>query len=223
MALRIFSESIRGFRKLHFVGPCVTVFGSARFEEGSKYYELARQVGAELAALGFTVMTGGGSGIMEAANRGAREAGGRSVGANIEVLREQKPNRFLDTWMTFRYFFLRKVMLVKYSSGFVAMPGGYGTLDEIFETATLVQTRKVRDFPIVLVGTEFWQPMLQFMRQTLVEAKTIDPSDLDTFFVTDSPRAAAEYIRQVAMSRFGFSYVKIPPKRRWFFLEFGRV
>jgi hypothetical protein len=222
MALRIFSEFIRGFRKLHFVGPCVTVFGSARFEEASRYYELARETGAELAQAGFTVMTGGGAGIMEAANRGAREAGGRSVGANIELQHEQEPNRFLDTWMTFRYFFLRKVMLVKYSYGFVAFPGGFGTLDEIFETATLVQTRKMHDFPIVLMGADYWEPMLSFMQETLVLAKTIDETDLDVFFITDSPKAAVEHIREVAMSRFGLAYAEKRPKRRWFLVEFGR-
>jgi uncharacterized protein (TIGR00730 family) len=219
MALRIFSEFIRGFRKLHFVGPCVTVFGSARFVEGSPYYELAREVGAELSRAGFSVMTGGGPGIMEAANRGAKEAGGRSVGANIELTHEQQPNRFLDTWMTFRYFFLRKVMLVKYSYGFVALPGGFGTLDEIFETATLVQTGKVQHFPIVLVGADYWQPMLRFLQESLVQSNTIDAADLNTFFITDSPQAAVEHIRDVAMSRFGLGYMKKPPRRRWFLLE----
>jgi uncharacterized protein (TIGR00730 family) len=183
---------------------------------------LARETGAELAKAGFTVMTGGGGGIMEAANKGAQEAGGRSVGANIELLHEQRPNRFLDTWMTFRYFFLRKVMLVKYSYGFVALPGGFGTLDEIFETATLVQTRKMHDFPIVLVGSDYWQPMLSFMRETLLRARTIDATDLDVFFVTDSPQAAAEHIREMAMSRFGLAYAERRPKRRWFLIEFGQ-
>jgi uncharacterized protein (TIGR00730 family) len=222
MALRIFSELIRGFRKLHFVGPCVTVFGSSRFEDGTRYYELAREVGGALARAGFTVMTGGGPGIMEAANRGAKEAGGRSVGSNIELTREQIPNRFLDTWMTFRYFFVRKVMLVKYSYGFIAFPGGFGTLDEIFETATLIQTRKMEDFPLVLMGSDFWQPMLHFLEETLVASGTIDAADLGRFLVTDSAEAAVEYIREAAMGRFGFSYVQKPPRRRWFLAEFGR-
>jgi uncharacterized protein (TIGR00730 family) len=138
-AAGVFRELIRGFRALHFVGPCVTVFGSARFGECHPHYALAHEVGARLAAAGFTVMTGGGPGLMEAANRGAREAGGRSVGCNIELPREQEPNAYLDRWITFRHFFVRKVMLVKYSYAFVALPGGFGTLDEIFETATLVQ------------------------------------------------------------------------------------
>src|SRR5262245_45783366 len=134
-ALRIFFELMRGFRALHFVGPCVSVFGSARFSDQHPYYTLARDVGARLARAGFTVMTGGGPGIMEAANRGAREAGGRSVGCNIELPQEQKPNPYLDRWITFRHFYVRKLMLVKYSYAFVALPGGFGTLDEIFETA----------------------------------------------------------------------------------------
>lgn len=147
-ALETFVELIRGFRALHFVGPCVTVFGSARFKEDHPYYALARELGRGLAELGFTVMTGGGPGIMEAANRGAREAGGRSIGCNIGLPREQAPNAYLDRWVTFHRFFVRKVMLVKYSYAFVALPGGFGTLDEIFETATLIQTGKIRDFPL---------------------------------------------------------------------------
>ena len=221
MVVRIFVEFIRGFRKLHFVGPCVTVFGSARFHEGNRYYELAREVGEELARAGFTVMTGGGPGIMEAANRGAREAGGRSVGANIELLHEQRSNRFLDTWMTFRYFFVRKVMLVKYSYGFIALPGGFGTLDEIFETATLVQTRKIDDFPVVLIGTDFWQPLLEFIEEALLKSMTIDALDLQRIFVTDSPSDAVAYIRDAAINRFGLTYQEKQPKRRWFFAEFA--
>jgi uncharacterized protein (TIGR00730 family) len=142
----IFFEFLRGFRALHFVGPCVTVFGSARFPETHPYYVLGRQLGARLARAGFTVMTGGGPGLMEAANRGAREAGGRSVGCNIELPQEQSPNPYLDRWITFEHFYVRKVMLVKYSYAFVALPGGFGTLDEIFETAVLIQTGKIRDF-----------------------------------------------------------------------------
>jgi uncharacterized protein (TIGR00730 family) len=166
-------------------------------------------------------MTGGGPGIMEAANRGAREAGGRSVGSNIELLREQKPNRFLDTWMVFRYFFVRKVILVKYSYGFIALPGGFGTLDEVFETATLVQTGKMADFPLVLVGSAFWHPMLRFMQDVLVELKTIDAVDLQRFFVTDSPEEAAKHIRDVATRSFGLQLLDKAPRHRWFFGEFG--
>src|SRR5262249_26275324 len=145
-SLRILRECIRGFRKLHFVGPCVTVFGSARFQEDHPYYALARALGARLAEVGFTVMTGGGPGSMEAANRGARDAGGTSVGCNITLPTEQKPNPYLDRWVEVRYFFVRKMLLEKYSYAFIAMPGGIGTLDEMFETATLIQTRKIKDF-----------------------------------------------------------------------------
>src|SRR5215467_7977504 len=177
MLLRIMWELFRGFRLLHFVGPCVTVFGSARFKADHPYYEVGRQVGRELARAGFTVMTGGGPGIMEAANRGAREAGGRSVGCNIELPEEQKPNPYLDRWITFRHFFVRKLMLVKYSYAFVALPGGFGTLDELFETATLIQTGKIREFPLVLVGKAFWAPLLDFFTERLIAEKTISEAD----------------------------------------------
>src|SRR4030095_7052693 len=160
--VRVMRDFIRGFRGLHFVGPCVTVFGSARIKSDSEYYQRARKMGAPIAQLGFTVMTGGGPGIMEAANRGAKDVGGRSVGCNITLPNEQKPNAFVDRWVEFRYFFVRKVMLVKYSYAFVALPGGFGTLDELFEAATLIQTKKIEDFPLVLMGTDYWQPMLAF-------------------------------------------------------------
>jgi len=163
-AVRIFLEFMRGFRALHYVGPCVTVFGSARFKADHPYYDMARDLGARLARVGFTVLTGGGPGLMEAANRGAREAGGRSIGCNIELPTEQRPNPYLDRWITFRHFYVRKVMLVKYSYAFVALPGGFGTLDEMFEVATLVQTGKVKEFPIVLLGQEYWRPLTDFVR-----------------------------------------------------------
>ena len=146
----------------------------------------AREVGQRLARAGFTVMTGGGPGIMEAANRGAKEAGGYSVGCNIVLPQEQKPNHYLDCWLTFRHFFVRKLMLVKYSYAFIALPGGFGTLDEIFETATLIQTHKIKDFPLVLVGKEYWRPLLEFLHDRLVESKTIDAIDAERILVTDS-------------------------------------
>ncbi|HLC42383.1 MAG TPA: TIGR00730 family Rossman fold protein [Methylomirabilota bacterium] len=205
-ALRIFFEFIRGFRALHFAGPCVTVFGSARFTEGHRYYQLAREVGALLARAGFTVMTGGGPGIMEAANRGAKEAGGRSIGCNIDLPQEQQPNAYLDRWITFRYFFVRKVMLVKYSYAFVALPGGFGTLDEIFETVTLIQTGKIRHFPLVLIGTDFWRPLIDFIRNELVRAGTIDQTDASYLMVTDSPAEAVTSITEAALQRFGLTY-----------------
>ncbi len=217
-ALRILVEFIKGFRALHFVGPCVTVFGSARFPEHHRYYAMAREVGARLARGGFTVMTGGGPGIMEGANRGAKEAGGRSVGCNIELPKEQKPNGYLDRWVTFRHFFVRKVMLVKYSYAFIALPGGLGTLDEITETATLIQTGKISNFPVVLMGVEFWKPLVDFMRGTLVREGTVDPGDMDHVLVTDSPAEATDHVRNVAMKSFGLTYGP-RARRRWFFGE----
>jgi uncharacterized protein (TIGR00730 family) len=214
----IFFEIMRGFRKLHFVGPCVTVFGSARFTADHPYYVLAREVGERLARAGFTVMTGGGPGIMEAANRGAKEAGGYSVGCNIELPQEQQPNPYLDRWVTFRHFFVRKLMLVKYSYAFIAMPGGFGTLDEIFETATLIQTHKIKDFPLVLVGKEYWRPLLDFLRGRLVEAKTIDPIDVERILLTNSAEEAVQLAHDAALRQFGLSCgPKI--KRRWFLWE----
>jgi uncharacterized protein (TIGR00730 family) len=217
-AIKIFCEFIRGFRALHFVGPCVTVFGSARFPETHPYYELARQVGGCLARDGFTVMTGGGPGVMEAANRGAKEAGGRSIGCNIELPEEQKPNPYVDRWVTFKHFFVRKVMLVKYSYAFIAMPGGFGTLDEITEAATLIQTGKIAGFPMVLVGVAFWKPLLDFMRNTLVKEGTIGATDVDLLFVTDSAEAAAAHVRDIGMKQFGLTYEQ-RIRRLWFLGE----
>jgi uncharacterized protein (TIGR00730 family) len=200
--LTILWEFIKGFRTLHFVGPCVTVFGSARFPETHPFYQLARQVGARLAGLGFTVMTGGGPGIMEAANRGAKEAGGMSVGCNIVLPTEQKLNAYLDRKLTFRYFFVRKVMLVKYSYAFVVMPGGVGTMDELFEAATLIQTKKVESFPVVLIGVDYWKPLVSFLRE-MVRVGTISSSDLELFLFTDSVDEAMAHIEKYAIERFG--------------------
>jgi uncharacterized protein (TIGR00730 family) len=193
-AIRIFAEFLRGFRALHYVGPCVTVFGSARFKEDHRYYTLARKMGARIAELGFTVMTGGGPGIMEAANRGAKEAGGVSVGCNIKLPHEQKPNPYLDRFVEFRYFFVRKVMLVKYSYAFVVMPGGFGTLDELYEALTLIQTGKIDEFPLVLMGVEYWQPMVDFLRNRLMTEGTISPEDMRFLILTDSPDEAIAHI-----------------------------
>jgi len=217
-AIQIFLEFVRGFRALHFVGPSVTVFGSARFPESHRYYALARELGARLAWAGFTVMTGGGPGIMEAANRGAKEAGGASIGCNIELPKEQQPNPYLDRWISFRHFFVRRVMLVKYSYAFIAMPGGFGTLDEVFETATLVQTGKIQQFPLVLMGRDYWEPLLVFMRERLVAERTVESEDVDRFIVTDSPEEAVELITQTALARFGLTY-GTAPRRRWFLGE----
>ena len=208
-ALRIFFECLRGFRALHFAGPCVTVFGSARFTEENPYYQVAQTIGDRLARKGFAVMTGGGPGIMEAANRGAHEAGGRSIGCNIQLPFEQSPNPYLDVFVEFRYFFVRKLMLVKYSHAFVLMPGGFGTMDEIFETATLIQTEKIRDFPLVLVGSHYWDELLDFMRRRMVPEGTIAPEDIDRFLVTDSPEEVGDYIHKTVTERFGLVW---PPR-----------
>lgn len=197
-ATRIFREYFGGLRKLHFVGPCVTVFGSARLLEGDPAYELGRRTGALLAEAGYTVVTGGGPGLMEAANRGAREAGGRSVGCNIRLPIEQRPNSYLDRSVTFRHFFVRKVMLVKYSLGFIALPGGFGTFDELFEAATLIQTHMIASFPIVLLGAEFWGPVASVLRRDLAAHHTVSPSELDQLELVDSPEAAVEHVCRVA-------------------------
>src|SRR5689334_4308271 len=217
-AIRIFRELIHGFRGLHFVGPCITVFGSARFPPESRYYVLTRELGARIAEAGFTVMTGGGPGLMEAANRGAKEAGGVSVGCNIVLPVEQKPNAYLDRWVEARSFFVRKVVLAKYSYAFVAAPGGLGTLDELFEIAVLVQTGKMRDFPLVLLGTEYWRPLVDYLRERLVPARTIDAADVDRFKLTDSPEEAAEYVRENALAKFGLT-AGPRMRRRWWLFE----
>jgi uncharacterized protein (TIGR00730 family) len=215
-ALRIFREYMKGFRKLHFVGPCVTVFGSARFSEDHPYYTLTREMGRRISAEGFTVMTGGGPGLMEAANRGARDDGGRSAGCNIILPLEQKPNPYMDTFVEFKYFFVRKVMLAKYSYAFVGMPGGFGTLDELFEIATLIQTGKIRDFPLVLMGVDYWEPLLDFLRDTLLALGTVEAADIDRFYLTDSPEDAITTIREVAIRKFGLHYARKRSSRmRW--------
>ena len=177
-AVRFFLEFLRGFESFEFEQPCVTVFGSSRFGEGHRYYELAREVGASLARAGYAIMTGGGSGIMEAANRGAREAGGLSLGCNILLPREQKPNAYLDKFIRFDHFFVRKVMLVKYSCAFVVMPGGFGTLDEAFEIVTLMQTNKLEHFPLITLGGEFWDSFQSFVTETLLREGTVSPEEL---------------------------------------------
>jgi hypothetical protein len=177
-AVRMFLEILRGFESFDFLGPCVTVFGSSRFGENHQYYRLAREMGSALAKAGFAVMTGGGPGIMEAANRGAKEAGGLSIGCNIHLPREQKPNPYLDKFILMEHFFIRKVLLVKYSSAFVVMPGGFGTLDEAFEVATLIQTGKLERFPIVGMGLDFWSQLRGFARETMLTSGVISEEDI---------------------------------------------
>lgn len=216
--MRIAAEFIRGFRQLHFVGPCVTVFGSARFPPGTPWYEMGRQVGAELGRGGFTVMTGGGPGIMEAANRGAREVGAPSLGCNIMLPMEQDPNPYCDRCVEFKYFFVRKVMLLKYSYGFVVLPGGYGTMDELFETLTLVQTAKISGFPIVVMGRSYWSELDEFLRSRMIPDGTISPGDIDLFHVTDDPKEAADFVTEMSQRKFGLRR-GVPPKPRWWLLE----
>src|SRR5437868_1464644 len=204
--LSIIWDFLRGFRVLHFVGPCVTAFGSARTKEDSPYYQLARQMGAAIAQLGFTVMTGGGPGIMEAANRGAKEGGGLSVGCNIELEFEQQPNAFLDRCITLHYFFVRKTLLVKYSYAFVVMQGGEGTLDELAEALTLIQTGKIKNFPVVVMGTEYWRDLLTMLEKMAGEGM-INRSDLDLIFATDSVEEAIAHIREKAITPFGLKLV----------------
>lgn len=193
--LHVMREFIKGFRVLHFVGPCVAVFGSARFGEEHPYYRLGVEVGRAVANLGFGVMTGGGPGIMEAANRGAKEAGGLSVGCNIRLPHEQHTNKYLDRSVTFEHFFVRKVLMFKYSYAFIVLPGGMGTMDELFEALTLVQTGKIKEFPIILIGKEYWKNLMD-MLDIMVKNQTIRKEDLDIFLLTDSVEEAISHIRE---------------------------
>src|SRR6201982_815288 len=204
--LKVMRDFLRGFRTLHFVGPCVTVFGSARIKPGDPHYELTRKMGAAIARLGFTVITGGGPGIMEAANRGAKEAGGRSVGCTIELPSEQPTNVYLDRCVRMHYFIVRKTLLVKYSYAFVVMPGGAGTLDELFEALTLIQTAKIQNFPIVIMGTDYWKELLHFIG-TMAQRGMIADADLKLMYVTDSVDEAIAHIQSKALEWFGLKRV----------------
>ena len=194
-AVTFFLEFLRGFESFDFDTPCVTVFGSARFAEDHRYYQLARETGAALAKAGYAVMTGGGPGIMEAANRGAKEAGGLSIGCNIKLPFEQKPNPYLDKFIEFEHFFIRKVILVKYSSAFIVMPGGFGTLDEAFEVITLVQTGKLERFPMVGMGGDFWHHLRRFGQETMLNEGTISAEDLDLIQDAQTPEDALRIIQ----------------------------
>lgn len=207
--IRVMWGFLFGFRKLHFVGPLVTVFGSARTQEDDPYYKNAVKVGEELVGLGFGVMTGGGPGIMEAANRGAYEAGGTSIGCNILLPFEQDPNPYLDVMINFNYFFVRKVMLLKYSYAFVVMPGGAGTMDELFEVITLIQTKKIFNFPVVLIGTEYFAELMEMLHH-MVEEGTISPEDIDLFYVTDSIEEAMNHIKTNIVDKYGVISKKLP-------------
>ena len=213
---RVQYSFIRAFRKMHFIGPCVTVFGSARFDVTNPFYKKAEEVGAALANMGFTVMTGGGPGIMEAANKGAYEAGGYSVGCNIILPFEQKPNPYLHKWINIRYFFVRKFLLIKYSYAFVVMPGGMGTLDELFESITLIQTKMIQNFPVVIFGSEYHKELCEHIR-IMAENESISPKDMELLFVTDSVEEMAEHIKTHAIQRF--KLVKKPQRPNWWFGE----
>ncbi|EDM36172.1 hypothetical protein PBAL39_19854 [Pedobacter sp. BAL39] len=206
-------QFVKGFRTLHFIGPCVTVFGSARFKEDHPYYELAREISKELAQHGFAIMTGGGPGIMEAANRGAKEGGGLSIGCNIVLPFEQHENPYLDKFVNIEYFFVRKELLRKYSFAFVVLPGGFGTLDEFFETVTLVQTKKVERFPIVVVGKEFHHAIIEHIR-VMAENQTISSVDLDLILFTDSVEEVVEHINKYAAEK-NLPKLKEPAKPMW--------
>jgi uncharacterized protein (TIGR00730 family) len=191
---RIMSEFVEGFETLKDLGPAITIFGSARTRKDEWAYKATFNVAITLARRGFAIISGGGPGIMEAANRGARMGKGVSVGLNIKLPEEQKPNRYQDVSLTFRHFFARKVMFVKYASGYIIMPGGFGTLDEFFESLTLIQTGKIRRFPVVLMGRKYWEGLIRWMEHTLIEEGTISAADLNLFYLTDSPEDAVEYI-----------------------------
>ena len=207
-AFRVFWQFIRGFRKLHFIGPCITVFGSARFKEDHKFYVAAREFGKRISDLGFVTMTGGGPGIMEAANRGAFENGGISVGCNIQLPFEQKPNPYMNRSITFEHFFVRKVLLVKYSYAFVILPGGFGTMDEFFETLTLIQTKTITQFPIVLFGKEYYKELWDVLEH-MANNGSIAKEDLSLVLLTDDINEAMVHIRTYISTNY-----KIVPRKR---------
>jgi len=208
-AIRVFWQFIRGFRKLHFIGPCITVFGSARFKEDSNFYIAAREIGKMISQLGFVTMTGGGPGIMEAANRGAYENGGISVGCNIQLPFEQKPNPYMNRSITFEHFFVRKVLLVKYSYAFIILPGGFGTMDEFFETLTLIQTKTITQFPMVLFGKEYYKELWDVLEHMAANG-SISKEDLSLVIITDDVNEAMNHIRTYISANY-----KIKPRKRY--------
>lgn len=207
-AWKVFKQFIKGFRTLHFVGPCITVFGSARFKEGDPYYEAAREFGKRIAAMGFTTMTGGGPGIMEAANRGAFENGGTSVGCNIELPFEQQANPYMHKWINFEHFFVRKVLLMKYSYAFIIMPGGFGTMDEFFEALTLIQTKTLTQFPIVVYGKEYYKELWEYF-EFMAQHGTISREDLKLVMFTDDMDEAMHHIYTYIKANY-----KVKPRNR---------
>lgn len=203
--LKIIYQFIKGFRVLHFAGPCITVFGSARFKENHEYYKAAQSVSSKIAKLGFTILTGGGPGIMEASNRGAYEVGGRSVGINIELPYEQKPNPYVHKTINIRYFFVRKTLLLKYSFGFVIFPGGYGTMDELFEALTLIQTNKILKFPIAIYSNPFHKDLMDYI-DFMLKKGTISEEDKSLYLVSDNEDEIVEHIKNNSIKPFGLKY-----------------
>ncbi len=210
-SLKVFAQFIKGFRALHFVGPCISVFGSARFEAGHKNYELSYEIGKRIALLGFTVMTGGGPGVMEAANKGAFENGGTSVGCTIKLPKEQIANPYMHKVVHMDYFFVRKVLLVKYSYAFIILPGGFGTLDEMFETLTLIQTSIINNFPVVVMDKNYYLNLVQLIEK-MVEEKTIHAKDLTLLLFTDDIDKAIEHINEYISLNYR---IKDKPKKWW--------
>jgi uncharacterized protein (TIGR00730 family) len=219
-SFKVFYNFIKAFRKLHFIGPCVTVFGSARFEPDNLYYKKAEAVGKKLAEMGFTIMTGGGPGIMEAANKGAYLNGGYSVGCNIILPKEQEANPFLHKWINIPYFFVRKFLLIKYSYAFIVMPGGIGTLDELFESLTLIQTKMINHFPVVLFGKDYHKELYNHI-QIMAANESISPEDMTLLFVTDSVSEMETHLKEHAIDQFGL--IKKTMRSKWWFAESSKV
>lgn len=213
---KLLLEFIRGFRVLHFVGPCVTFFGSARFGESHPYYSDSRHIARRIAQLGFTVMTGGGPGLMEAANRGAKDVGGRSVGCNIVLPHEQAPNLYLDRWVSIRYFFVRKTLLIKYSFAFIVLPGGFGTMDEFFEAVTLTQTKKILRFPIIIFDRDFHKDLMDYL-EWMKYKRTISEKDLQLILVTDSIDEAVDFIKEKSIDKYNLVPEAKRSPVRWLF------
>jgi uncharacterized protein (TIGR00730 family) len=216
-SINVLLEFIKGFRTLHFVGPCVTIFGSARFNEEDITYKQTQQLSGEIAKLGFTIMTGGGPGVMEAANRGAKDVGGRSVGCNIVLPHEQKQNPYLDKWVNIKYFFVRKTLLIKYSYAFVVMPGGFGTLDEYFEALTLIQTKMLSEFPIIIFDKGYHKDVIEHIEK-MKQRGTISAEDLKLCLFTDSIEEAVKHIQDKSIRQFGLK-TKEKHHRSWWLFE----
>ena len=211
-----FLQLIKGFRTLHFVGPCITFFGSARFKEDHKYYQLTREIASEMAKLGFTIITGGGPGLMEAANKGAKDVGGRSIGCNIKLPKEQLPNPFVDKMLILKYFFIRKILLVKYSYAFIVMPGGYGTMDEYFEALTLIQTKTILDFPVIIFDPDFYGDLANQINKMEKEG-TLSAKDKTQFLLTESVEEAVKLVKERCIKNHHLSKEKQIPPLKWLF------